>query len=52
MHPAAEGFEGKACPYKPCSDYCRYARPYCLAEVTAAEVWPRVEKFAERHLAG
>jgi heptosyltransferase-2 len=51
MHPAAEVFEGKACPYKPCSDYCRYDRPFCLAEVTAEEVWPRLEQFAARHLA-
>ncbi len=50
LHPAAEIFEGKACPYKPCSDYCRYAKPFCLADVTVAEVWPRVEKFAARHL--
>jgi len=50
MHPAAELFEGKACPYKPCSDYCRFAKPLCLEEVTADMVWPRLEKFAERHL--
>ena len=50
LHPAAEIFEGRACPYKPCSDYCRYATPFCLGDVTAEEVWPRVEKFAERHL--
>ena len=50
MHPAAEIFEGKSCPYKPCSDYCRYAKPFCLGDVKAAEVWPRVEQFAERHL--
>ena len=52
MHPAAELFEGKACPYKPCSDYCRFATPFCLWKVTAEEVWPRVEKFAEKHLLG
>ena len=51
LHPAAEIFEGKACPYKPCSDYCRYERPFCLADVKADEVWPRVEQFAEKHLA-
>jgi heptosyltransferase-2 len=51
MHPAAELFEGKACPYKPCSDYCRFSTPFCLWNVTADEAWPRVEKFAERHLA-
>jgi heptosyltransferase-2 len=50
LHPAAEVYEGRACPYKPCSDYCRYARPFCLGEVTADEVWPRVEQFIGRHL--
>ena len=50
MHPAAEMFEGKACPYKPCSDYCRYEKARCLTDVTAAEVWPRVEIFAAKHL--
>jgi heptosyltransferase-2 len=47
---SAEVFEGKACPYKPCSDYCRFAKPFCLSEVTVDEVWERVEVFAERHL--
>jgi heptosyltransferase-2 len=50
LHPAAEIFEGKACPYKPCADYCRLAEPVCLRNITAAEVWPRVEKFVEKHL--
>jgi len=50
LHPAAEIFEGKACPYKPCADYCRFATPACLWNVTADEVWPRVEKFAEKTL--
>jgi ADP-heptose:LPS heptosyltransferase len=50
MHPAAEIFEGKACPYKPCSDYCRYTKPFCLGDVKAEEVWPRVEQFANKHL--
>lgn len=50
MHPAAEFFEGKACPYKPCSDYCRYATPYCLANVTPDEVWPQIKVFIARHL--
>lgn len=45
MHPAAEIFEGRACPYKPCADYCRYATPFCLEQVPVDEVWPRVEKF-------
>jgi ADP-heptose:LPS heptosyltransferase len=50
MHPAAEVFEGRACPYKPCSDYCRYAKPFCLSDITADEVWPQVEKFAQKNL--
>ena len=50
MHPAAEAYEGKACPYKPCSDYCRYAKPFCITEVKAEEAWPRVERFAEMNL--
>lgn len=50
MHPAAEIFEGRACPYKPCSDYCRYPTPFCLRQVPADEVWPRIEKFAAKHL--
>lgn len=52
FHPAAEFMEGKACPYKPCSDYCRFPAPHCLLDVTEAEAWPRVEKFVERHLHG
>jgi heptosyltransferase-2 len=50
MHPAAEIFEGRACKYKPCSDYCHYAQPFCLTDVTADEVWPRVEQFLKKHL--
>ena len=45
LHPAAEVLEGKACPYKPCSDYCRFAEPFCLSRVTDEEVWIRVEWF-------
>ena len=50
LHPAAEWNEGKACPYKPCSDYCRFSTPECLWNVTADEVWPRVHSFVQRHL--
>jgi heptosyltransferase-2 len=50
LHPAAEWIEGKACPYKPCSDYCRFATPFCLWEVSVEDVWPRVEAFVGRHL--
>jgi ADP-heptose:LPS heptosyltransferase len=50
MHPAAEIFAGRACPYKPCSDYCRYEKPFCLSDVKAGDVWPRVELFVNKHL--
>jgi len=50
LHPAAEWIEGKACPYKPCSDYCRYPMPHCLWNISEEEVWQRVEKFADLHL--
>ena len=50
LHPAAEWIEGKACPYKPCSDYCRFTQPHCLWNVTEAEAWAHIEKFAAVHL--
>jgi ADP-heptose:LPS heptosyltransferase len=50
LHPAAEWIEGKACPYKPCSDYCRFATPYCLWNITKEEVWEHVEKFVRTRL--
>jgi ADP-heptose:LPS heptosyltransferase len=50
LHPASEVLEGKACPYKPCSDYCRFPKPFCLQDVTVDEVWPRIEMFVARHL--
>jgi ADP-heptose:LPS heptosyltransferase len=52
LHPVAEWIEGKACPYKPCSDYCRFPTPHCLWKVGLDEVWQRAEKFAGRHLRG
>jgi ADP-heptose:LPS heptosyltransferase len=50
LHPAAEMLEGKPCPYKPCSDYCRFPTPYCLWDITEAEAWPRIQQFVEKHL--
>jgi len=46
-----EWIDGKACPYKPCSDYCRFPTPHCLWKVSEDEVYARVEKFAAGHLA-
>jgi heptosyltransferase-2 len=45
LHPRAEWIEGRPCPYKPCSDYCRFATPFCLWNLGEAEVFTRVEKF-------
>jgi len=52
LHPAAEWIEGRACPYKPCSDYCWYPTPLCLWNVSEEEVGKRVETFVGRHLRG
>jgi heptosyltransferase-2 len=52
LQPAAEWIEGKACPYKPCSDYCRFATPFCLWNLGEEEVFARVEKFLAAHHSG
>lgn len=49
LHPASEWFEGKSCPYKPCSDYCRFSAPHCMEKINEAEVWSSVEKFVRQH---
>jgi ADP-heptose:LPS heptosyltransferase len=50
LHPASEWVEGRACPYKPCSDYCRFPTPFCLQNVGEEEVAMRVEKFLARQM--
>lgn len=52
IHPQAEWVEGKACPYKPCSDYCRFPAPFCLWNVPEEEVIVRVKKFLDRRWKG
>lgn len=52
LHPETVCLEGKACPYKPCSDYCRFAVPLCLHNITEEEVWPAFEKFLRRQRHG
>jgi len=49
LHPAAEAMPGHACPYKPCLDYCRFAKPICLQDVTLDEAWPQIEAFVAKH---
>jgi heptosyltransferase-2 len=48
LHPMAQWTEGKACPYKPCSDYCRFAEPICLTGWTEPEIWARIESFLQK----
>lgn len=45
LHPETVSLEGKPCPYKPCSDYCRFRAPLCLQNVTEDEVWEAFKKF-------
>jgi heptosyltransferase-2 len=50
LHPAGEWLEGKPCPYKPCSDYCRFPVPYCMTRLGEEEAWPRLSAFLMRVL--
>lgn len=50
LHPAAEYMEGRPCPFKPCSDYCRFPTPHCMTETSLDEAWTRVNRFVERNL--
>ncbi len=50
LHPGSEWLEGKACPYKPCSDYCRFPAPYCMTNSGSEEVCALVEAFVARTL--
>ena len=50
LHPGSEWLEGKACPYKPCSDYCRFPTPCCMVNTGEEEVWALVEAFLARNL--
>ncbi|PWU13596.1 MAG: hypothetical protein C5B50_18895 [Verrucomicrobia bacterium] len=52
LHPAGEWLEGKPCPYKPCSDYCRFPVPYCMVNTSEAEVCTRVGAFLARGMPG
>jgi ADP-heptose:LPS heptosyltransferase len=50
LHPRAEWLPGKACPHKPCSDYCRFEVPFCMVNTSEAEVRRRVAAFLARVL--
>lgn len=49
LHPASEWTAGHPCPYKPCSDYCRYPVPHCLWGLEFEAVWPAINTFIMRH---
>lgn len=51
LHPQSEWIEGKACPYKPCADYCRFSKPFCIQDLSEDEVRPRIEQFLHKRLA-
>ena len=42
LHPATLCLTGKPCPYKPCSDYCRFPAPFCLHQIGEDEVWEKL----------
>ncbi len=48
LHPKSDWLEGKACPYKPCSDYCRFPEPLCMINQEVPEVWEAVSAFLRR----
>jgi ADP-heptose:LPS heptosyltransferase len=50
LHPSAEYVEGKACPFKPCSDYCRFPKPFCIQDLPEEIVRKRVEQFVLKQL--
>ena len=50
LHPASEWLEGKACPYRPCSDYCRFSVPCCMTNSSEEEVCALVASFVARTL--
>src|SRR6185295_13715243 len=52
LHPETLCLEGKPCPYKPCSDFCRFAAPHCLQNITEEEVWAACESFLRRQHSG
>jgi len=48
LHPEAVCVEGRACPYKPCSDYCRFPVPHCIAGLGEGEVWEKADEFLQK----
>ncbi len=47
LHSRARWVEGRPCPYKPCSDYCRFPQPICMVELTLEEVTEKILGFLD-----
>jgi heptosyltransferase-2 len=47
VHPKAVFVEGKACPYKPCADSCRFREPVCITRIAETEVLASLERMLE-----
>jgi ADP-heptose:LPS heptosyltransferase len=46
-HPKSQWIDGGPCPYKPCSDYCRFAEPLCLNANDVESVYGRLTPWLE-----
>lgn len=45
VHPSATWVTGAPCPHKPCFDSCRFPEPFCIRELDADVVWPRLKAW-------
>lgn len=50
LNPASEWIEGWDCPHRPCSDYCQFAQPRCLLELSEETVKDRAMAFVRKNL--
>jgi ADP-heptose:LPS heptosyltransferase len=50
IHPSSSWLPGGPCPYKPCSDYCRFSAPICLEALDETLVCTRVSEFLSRQV--
>jgi len=50
LNPSAVWIDGKPCPFKPCSDSCRFPTPHCLWNISEAEVRAKLEIFLRQHI--
>lgn len=48
IHPFSDYVVGRDCPYKPCSDYCRFDKPKCIQEIDLEYVWHRIEQYVKK----